>query len=74
MCTYNLCIEQKYENSQKLSAKNCQFFSLKNSMSIAWACYCNALFFLIFVFKCQFVNGYHNHNKIIILKAQGVPQ
>ena len=37
-CTHNLCFEQKYENSQKHSTKNCHFYGSDILLYIAWAC------------------------------------
>ena len=31
-CTHNLCFEQKYENSQKISTENCHFYSREKSL------------------------------------------
>ena len=41
-CTPNLCFEQKYEKSQKISAENCQFYSREKSRYVAWARFRNA--------------------------------
>ena len=38
-CTYNICFEQKYENSQKISTENCHLYSSENLLFIAWACF-----------------------------------
>ena len=46
MCTHNLCFEQKYENSQNISTKNCLFYSLEKSLYIALACFRNELIIL----------------------------
>ena len=43
MCTLNLCFEQKYENSQKNSTKNCHFYSREKSLYVVWACFRNGL-------------------------------
>ena len=40
-CGYNLCFEQKYENSQKNSNENCHFYSREKSLYVAWACFRN---------------------------------
>ena len=40
-CTYNICFEQKYENSQTISTENCYFYSSEKSLYIAWACFCH---------------------------------
>ena len=37
-CTHNLCFEQKYENSQKISTENFHFYSREISLYIAWEC------------------------------------
>ena len=41
MCTHNLCFEQKYENSQKISTESCHFHSREKSLYVAWACFRN---------------------------------
>ena len=43
-CTHNICIEQKYEKSQKISPENCHFCSREKSLYVAWACFCNGFF------------------------------
>ena len=40
-CTHNICFEQKYENSQNISTKNCHFYSREKSLYIARACFRN---------------------------------
>ena len=41
-CTHNICFEQKYENSEKISNENCHFYSREKSLYIVWACFRNA--------------------------------
>ena len=41
MCTHNICFEQKYENSKKISTENCHFYSREKSLYIVWACFRN---------------------------------
>ena len=43
MSTHNICFEQKYENSQKISTENCHFYSHEKSLYIAWTCFRNAV-------------------------------
>ena len=43
-CTHNICLEQKYENSQTISTENCHFYSRKKSLYIAWTCFRNVLY------------------------------
>ena len=38
MCTHDLCLEQKHENSQKNSNENCHFYTREKLMYVAWAC------------------------------------
>ena len=45
MRTYNICFEQKYENSQNNSTENCHFYSHEKSLYIAWACFRNDMFY-----------------------------
>ena len=42
-CTYDLCFEQKYEDSQNISNENCHFYSHEKSLYVAWACFRNGL-------------------------------
>ena len=42
-CTHDLCFEQKYENSQKLSNENCHFYSREKSLYVAWVFFVMAL-------------------------------
>ena len=37
MSTHNLCFEQKYENSQKVSTENCNFYSREKLLYVACA-------------------------------------
>ena len=39
--THNLCFEQKYEKSQKISTKNCRFYGREKSLYIVWTCFRN---------------------------------
>ena len=39
-CTHNLCFEQKYENSKKITEK-CHFYSCEKSPYIACVCFRN---------------------------------
>ena len=41
MCIHNLCFDQKYENSQKISTENFHFYSLEKSLYVAWVCFHN---------------------------------
>ena len=38
---YNICFQQKYENSQNKSTENCHFYSREKSLYVAWACFRN---------------------------------
>ena len=50
-CTHNLCFEQKYENSQKISTENCLFYSREKSLYVAWACFRNGVIsYFLFTF------------------------
>ena len=40
-CTHNLCFEQKYENTHKISTENCHFYSCEILQYIAWTCFRN---------------------------------
>ena len=40
-CIHDLCFEQKYENSQKISNENCQFYIREKSLYVAWAYFRN---------------------------------
>ena len=40
-CTHNICFEQKYENSQRISTENFHFYSSEKSLYIACACFRN---------------------------------
>ena len=34
-CTHNICFEQKYENTRKISTENCHFYSSEKSLYVA---------------------------------------
>ena len=40
--THNLCFEQKYETSEKISTENFPFYCHEKSLYVAWACFRNA--------------------------------
>ena len=40
---YQLCFEQKNENSKNISTENCHFYSCEISLYIAWECLRNGI-------------------------------